>query len=87
MNNTEFYRLLAAETGMTIEEAKATCAAVFGLLGRCIKENDRILIKDFGVIKKKHKKEHKVGNPKTGGTIAIPAHDVVVFNEWGYTLK
>lgn len=83
MNSTEFHRLFAAETGANLEDAKATCAAVFDLLGRCIKDNDRVLIKGLGVFKKKHKKEHKVGNPKTGGTITIPAHDVVVFNEWG----
>lgn len=83
MNSTEFHRLFAAETGANLEDAKATCAAVFDLLSRCIKDNDRVLIKGLGVFKKKHKKEHKVGNPQNNGTVIIPAHDVVVFNEWG----
>lgn len=85
MNSTEFHRLFAAETGSTIADSKATCAAVFDLLSRCIKENDRVLIKGLGVFKKKHKSAHRVRNPKPGegGTIIIPAHEAIVFNEWG----
>lgn len=79
MNKTEFFRLLAKETGMTIEKSKFACDAVFDLLLRCIKENDRVYIKGFGTFKKKTFKEHKIGNVRTGKAHLIPPREKIVF--------
>lgn len=83
MNSTQFHRLFAAETGANLEDAKATCAAVFDLLSRCIKENDRVLIQGLGTFKKKTRKSRVVGDITGEGTIRIPEKEVIIFNEWG----
>lgn len=83
MNNTQFYRLFAAETGANLEDAKSTCAAVFSLLSKCIKENDRVIIQGFGTFKKKTRKARKIGNFTGEGTMILPPKEVIVFNEWG----
>lgn len=83
MNSTQFHRLFAAETGANLEDAKATCAAVFDLLSRCIKENDRVIIQGLGTFKKKTRKAREVGNIVGEGTVTVPQKEVIVFNEWG----
>lgn len=83
MNGTDFYRLFAAETGANLENSKATCTAVFDLLSRCIKENDRVLIQGLGTFKKKVRKARKIGNVSTGEHTIIPPKEVVEFKEWG----
>lgn len=83
MNSTQFHRLFAAETGANIEDAKATCAAVFDLLSRSIKENDRVLIQGLGTFKKKTRKARKAGNLRGEGTVIVPEKEVIVFYEWG----
>ena len=87
MNSKQFYRLFAAETGANLEDSKATCAAVFDLLSRCIKENDRVLIQGLGTFKKKMRKASKAGNLKGEGTVIVPAKETVIFKEWGISMK
>ena len=52
MNRTDFYKMFAAENGANQAESKETCIAVFNLLARCIKENDRVYIKGLGTFRK-----------------------------------
>ncbi len=79
MNRTDFYKMFAAENGANQAESKETCIAVFDLLARCIKENDRVYIKGLGTFRKKALKERRVGNFNGGDAIVIPASEKIIF--------
>lgn len=79
MNRTDFYKMFAAENGANQAESKDTCIAVFDLLARCIKENDRVYIKGLGTFRKKAFKERRAGNFNGGDAIVIPAREKIVF--------
>ena len=82
MNRTDFYRVFAAENGANQAESKETCIAVFDLLARCIKDNDRVYIKGLGTFRKKALKERRVGNINGGGVIVIPASEKIIFEPY-----
>lgn len=79
MNRTDFYKRFADEYDKSQKFSKETCIAVFGLLSRCIDENDRVYIKGLGTFKKKAYKEHKIANPHSGEPMIIPAGERIVF--------
>lgn len=79
MNRTDFYKMFAAENDAKLGESKETCCAVFDLLARCIKDNDRVYIKGLGTFKKKTLKERRVGNLQGGEALVIPASERIIF--------
>ena len=82
MNRTDFYKMFAAENGANQIASKNTCIAVFDLLARCIKDNDRVYIKGLGTFKKKALKERRVGNFKGGEALLIPAGEKIIFEPY-----
>lgn len=81
MNRSDFCKRFAAEMDIDPKEAKKTCMTMFELLARCIREEDRVYIKDFGTFKKKFCPAQRIGNPRTGQPMIRPEHTKVVFSE------
>ncbi len=87
MNRTDFYKMFAAENGISQAESKDICVALFDLLLRCIKEQDRVYLKGLGTFKKKLFKERRVGNFKGGEAIVIPASEKITFEPYTGSIK
>ena len=80
MNTTEFYRSYAQAYGKTICSSKEYCCEMFEHLAKCVMEEDRVLIKGFGVFKKKKKPARIAGDfGKNGGHFVVPERYVIVF--------
>ena len=77
MNKSDLVNALAEQAGLTKAEAGRAISALFeperGILAKGLQQTGRIQITGFGTFETKARKARLGRNPRTGGTIKIPA--------------
>lgn len=63
----------------TKRQATEVVNAVFGAISGAANAGQKVRIHNFGTFQVKHKEARFGRNPATGGTLEIPAKDVLVF--------
>ena len=86
MNKTELVANVADKTGTTKREAEKAVNAVFAALQQAMVEGDKVQLIGFGTFEVKERAARKGRNPRSGGTIEIPASKNPVFKA-GKALK
>ncbi len=79
MTKAQLVLKVSNATTMDIPQAEIATQAVIDCLKAGIKEDGRVIIKDFGIFKVLDKAERKGRNPRTGESCIIHARKVVSF--------
>jgi DNA-binding protein HU-beta len=70
---------IAAKEGISKKEAGKLGVTVLSAIEDIVKAEGRLTIVGFGSFRMKHRAARVGRNPQTGGSITIPAKDVLVF--------
>ena len=79
MNRTEFWDRYSKETGISKAKSRLICESVLLTLEKCIQEEDKVCIINFGTFKRKKYSARKINNLRGDGCIEIPAQERIVF--------
>lgn len=79
MNKRELAKIVAKESGLSVEDAKRVIDAVFKAIKDRMGEGESFSIRGFGSFSVRQREERRGRNPKTGETLLIPARKVPVF--------
>lgn len=79
MNKSDLIRQVAAQTGLTLKQAKAAVEALVHGVGAALENGFEVQFKGFGTFKTVQRQARKGINPATNQQIIIPAKSVVVF--------
>jgi DNA-binding protein HU-beta len=80
MNKPELVAALASKTGQTQTLTGEFFAALTEIITQEMEAGNKISIQGFGVFNSKVRAARKARNPKTGGTVDVPAKRVVKFS-------
>lgn len=79
MNKNEFVTVLAERNNLTKREAEEMYDIVFCTLGEVVAEGNEVSISGVGKVKIVDRSARTARNPKTGGTVEVPAKKVPKF--------
>ena len=79
MTQSELITAIASQTGTTKSKAKEALEAVLTNIASGVRESKKLTLPGFGTFKAETRKARVGRNPSTGGTIQIPAKEVVKF--------
>lgn len=77
MNNAELIRGLAARLNLTHAEAKYNIEALVDVITGGLVDDGKVTINGLATLSVAGRKARKARNPKTGGTVDVPAKNVV----------
>lgn len=80
MTKKEFIKAVAEVTNKTQKDTEVLIDAVFAVISNALKAGDEVGIQNFGKFKTIAKEARAARNPMTGGTVDVPAHNVVKFS-------
>lgn len=83
MNKTELIKLAAGEAGLPVCTERMAVEAFLCAISDILKEENDVVIPDFGRFTVQEYAEHRVRNPKTGEPMVIPATKRVRFKPFG----
>ncbi len=86
MNKNELVSAIAAETGMTKENAQKAVDAFTSVVTNALKKGDDVRLVGFGTFSCSKRAAREGRNPQTGATIQIPAALIAKFKP-GKALK
>ena len=86
MNKMDLIAVVAEETALPKAKATEVVEAVFGAIGKSLKEKTEVRLVGFGTFATAAREASKGRNPRTGAEIDIPASTSVRFKP-GKTLK
>lgn len=85
MNQLQFAKKVASETGVSVSEAKSWISAIFNILTEQIMTQDRVVIMNFGTFRRKNRAPLIRGDLKNPGKkIEYPEKTVVCFDVSSY---
>ena len=73
MLRNEFYKAVAAETGMTIKDTKVVFESAEKVIVDDLKAGNDVHVFDGVTFTKKYKEAGVARNPRTGESVAVPA--------------
>lgn len=79
MSKTDLSKVIQAETGSTVKDAKAAVDALFTVMAKTIKKEGELAIAGFGTFRVAKRGARTGRNPQTGETIKIKASKSVRF--------
>jgi len=77
VNNAEVIKGLASRLNLTHAESKATIQALIDVVTEGLTEQGKVTINGLGTLEVVERKARVGRNPKTGGTVDVPAKNVV----------
>ncbi len=79
MNKANLIENVAEATGLKKKDAEKAVNAVFASIRNALESEDKIQLAGFGTFKVKERKERVCRNPRSEGTITVPASKVPAF--------
>ena len=79
MNKANLIENVAEATGMKKKDAEKAVNAVLASISTALASDDKIQLAGFGTFKVKERKERVCRNPRTKGTVTVPASKVPAF--------
>ena len=79
MNKTDLINAVAEETNLSKADSGRAVEAVLDSVTRALKRGDSVSLVGFGTFSVKHRAARTGRNPRTGGTLHIPATNVPGF--------
>lgn len=73
-------RMVAERLGKTHEETAAVVRTLFNVMAEELVAGRRLEIRRFGSLRVQERKARRAYDPRTGGTMAVPAKRVVKFS-------
>lgn len=86
MNKSELIERVAAEAGLTRDQARAALDSILGNVEKALKKGDRVALAGFGTFSATGRAARVGRNPQTGKAIRIPAGRMIRFSS-GSSLK
>ncbi len=80
MNKSELSAALSTKTGLTGTQASEALSALVDIVTSEMEAGNKVSIQGFGVFTSKVRAARSARNPKTGGTVDVPAKRVVKFS-------
>lgn len=79
MNQSELIDAVAASTGYSKTQVKATVDAIVDAKVDALKRGEDVNVSGLGIFKIQNRDQRKARNPRTGEEVIIAAHKVVKF--------
>lgn len=79
MNKAEFIAAVAAESGLSKQDAELAVNGMISAVTNALKKDQKVSIVGFLTAENHHRKASTGRNPRTGETIQIPAKNVAKF--------
>ena len=86
MNNKEFIAELASRTGFSAKDTQTLVNNIVNAMGVAFREDNAVLVPNFGVFETKKKMERIMVNPASGQRMLVPPKLVLNFKP-NQTLK
>jgi nucleoid DNA-binding protein len=82
MKKTELIKAVSIDTGIGQKDVTRIFESIFVQISEDLKNENELIIKDFGTFKMKTRPERMGRNPKTGESILIPEKHIVKFTAY-----
>lgn len=79
LNQTQLIEAVALELGVPVADATKAVHAVIDVVVRTVTSGHAVTVTNFGSWTPRRVPARKARNPQTGGTVSVPAHQVVRF--------
>jgi nucleoid DNA-binding protein len=79
MKKVELIKVVSLDTGIGQKDVTSILDSIFVQISEHLKEENEVVIKDFGAFTLETRPARKGRNPKTGEPISIPERKVVKF--------
>ncbi len=79
MNKGDLINRVAEDANISKAQATDAVNSLFGTIGNCLKEGDKVSLVGFGTFASVHRAARMGRNPKTGASLQIAAKNVVKF--------